>query len=42
MMLHGWCSRCKRVRRVRVTTLGVLSVYAQGVVVGVCSECEGK
>lgn len=37
VLLIGWCHRCRRVRRVHVTT-----VPAKGVAVGVCTECRER
>lgn len=35
MRLHGWCTRCHRVRLVHVTVPPV-----RGVPMGTCTECE--
>lgn len=35
MMLHGYCLRCHKIKRVRVQTL-------TRVPMGVCTDCEAK
>lgn len=42
MMVHGYCEKCKRIRRVTLNTPAVLALAFQGVAVGVCAECEGR
>ena len=37
MKIHGWCSTCRKVRRVRVTHW-----LGRGAPVGVCDDCEAK
>jgi hypothetical protein len=37
VIVHGYCTKCRRIRRVRVTTL-----VTRGVQLGVCRECEEK
>jgi hypothetical protein len=36
MNLHGWCLRCHKVKRVRVT------MPRAGVPVGICMDCEKR
>lgn len=42
MRIHGWCERCKKIKPVTVTTAGMVAAATQGVVVGVCLDCEEK
>ena len=39
MRLHGYCTKCHRIRRVRVTNHGMLG---RSIPQGVCHECEDK
>ena len=37
MRLHGWCLKCHKIRRVRVTM-----PRSSGVQVGVCDACDNQ
>jgi hypothetical protein len=34
MRLYGWCTRCKKIKPVRVTSIG------SNLAVGICADCE--
>jgi hypothetical protein len=41
MKLWGWCSKCRRIRNVRVDgNMVVRSMALNGMPIGVCDECE--
>lgn len=41
MLIDGWCTQCRKVRRVRVTGLGLALASGRGnLVQGVCNSCE--
>lgn len=42
MKIHGWCEKCRKVKRVEVSGAGMASLARGGVVVGVCDECASK
>lgn len=39
-MVHGYCSRCRRVKRVRLTPSVAAHLAAGGVAQGVCADCD--
>jgi len=39
MMLHGWCTVCRRIRRVRVSGAGMVMVQRGKTPSGVCAAC---
>lgn len=43
MRLHGWCTKCRRVRLVSVSGHGLAMAHARGgIAEGVCAECKEK
>jgi hypothetical protein len=37
MKLHGWCMKCHKIKRVRITM-----PRSGGVQIGICDDCETK
>lgn len=41
MKVPGYCTVCRRVKRVRVTTNGIaVAVVSNGPIQGICDDCE--
>ena len=42
MKIHGWCTRCSKVKRVTVTNGAIMRAHARrsAVIVGVCDACN--
>ena len=37
MMIHGYCERCHKIKRVRVRV-----IRGRGVQIGICADCEAR
>jgi hypothetical protein len=42
MRIHGWCTECRKIKRVTVTSAAMASLARGGVAQGVCADCEDK
>lgn len=42
MRVPGWCTECHKIKRVRVTPVGMTALAAGGAASGICSECQDK
>ena len=40
MKLHGWCDKCRKIKRVNVSSAGMVNLAKKGVPFGICDDCQ--
>lgn len=40
MMIHGWCTKCNKIKRVHATNAAMVNLAMNRPIWGVCSSCE--
>jgi hypothetical protein len=42
MKIHGYCTECRKIKRVNVSGAGMALLAMKKVATGICDDCVGK